>query len=253
MPEVGRRFRFNPEWRISLFVLVMVPLMAGLGFWQLARAQEKAALAAAFEARQLQSPSSLADLVDRSPAALSYLPVTVTGTFQPGEYFLLDNRIQGGKFGYEVLAVLEIASSAERVLINRGWLPGDAARLQWPDVPELAGSITLQGHVYVAPGRPYLLADTPLESGWPKRIQAVEVDKLSRVFTDQGMTLFPYPIRIDQGQPGSLSVDWQVINVSPQKHQGYAVQWFAMAAVLFIFYVLRSSNLWQLLTGSNRL
>ena len=37
----------------------------------------------------------------------------------------------------------------------------------------------------------------------------------------------------------------------PRKHQGYAVQWFAMAAVLLIFYLLRSSNLWQLLTGSN--
>ena len=47
-------------------------------------------------------------------------------------------------------------------------------------------------------------------------------------------------------------VDWQVVNVSPQKHQGYAVQWFAMAAVLFIFYLLRSSNLWQLLTGAGR-
>ena len=48
-------------------------------------------------------------------------------------------------------------------------------------------------------------------------------------------------------QPGALAVDWQVVNVSPEKHGAYAVQWFTMAAVLLMFYVLRSSNMWQLL------
>jgi len=42
------------------------------------------------------------------------------------------------------------------------------------------------------------------------------------------------------------------VNMSPQMHQGYAVQWFAMAAVLLVFYLLRSSNVWQLVTGTNR-
>ena len=28
--------------------------------------------------------------------------------------------------------------------------------------------------------------------------------------------VFPYPVRIDAGEPGALSVDWQVVNVSPE-------------------------------------
>ncbi len=40
-----------------------------------------------------------------------------------------------------------------------------------------------------------------------------------------------------------------MVNVSPAKHRGYAVQWFTMAVVLLIFFFLRSSNIWQLLGG----
>ena len=43
---------FDLEWRITLFTVVMVPLMFSLGLWQLQRADEKAALASSFEERQ---------------------------------------------------------------------------------------------------------------------------------------------------------------------------------------------------------
>jgi surfeit locus 1 family protein len=52
-------FYFDFEWRITLFTLVMAPLMIGLGFWQLQRAEEKATLAASFEQRQQQRPAPL--------------------------------------------------------------------------------------------------------------------------------------------------------------------------------------------------
>jgi cytochrome oxidase assembly protein ShyY1 len=59
-------------------------------------------------------------------------------------------------------------------------------------------------------------------------------------------------VRIDSGQPGALEVDWQVINVSPAKHHGYAVQWFAMALALAVIFGFRSSNLWEFLTWRKR-
>jgi cytochrome oxidase assembly protein ShyY1 len=97
------------------------------------------------------------------------------------------------------------------------------------------------------------LGEQALEGGWPLRLQALEMEKLvPAVAAETGADVFPYPVRIDAGATGALSVDWQVINVSPAKHQGYAVQWFAMAAVLAVFFVLRSTNLWQRVTGSGR-
>jgi len=248
MPGTAAGLEFDPEWRITLFALVMVPLMVGLGFWQLQRAEEKAALAESFEQRQGQRPALLHELRDLPPEALAYRPVQLSGTFLADAYFLLDNRIHQGRFGYEVLGILQLDGEHGAVLVNRGWLAGDPARLALPEVPQPAGRLNVRGHVYVAPGKPYLLQEQALEPGWPKRIQAVEPDKLAPAVSGlTGGTVFPYPVRIDAGAPGALTVDWQVINVSPGKHRGYAVQWFTMASVLFIFYLLRCSNIWQLL------
>jgi cytochrome oxidase assembly protein ShyY1 len=135
----SRNFRFDPEWRLTLFTLVLVPLMTALGFWQLARAEEKAALAEAFESRQKQPPTPLSSAQERAPEALAYLPVELAGHFREGEYFLLDNRTQGGRFGNEVLGVFELSGSDELVLVNRGWVPADPARLQSPEGPPVPG------------------------------------------------------------------------------------------------------------------
>lgn len=251
MPHSGVGFQFDPEWRITLFTVVMVTLMVGLGLWQLQRAEEKAALAAAFAQRQVQHPALLSELWDKPASTLAYAPVQLTGTFLQGEYFLLDNRISGGRFGYEVLGILRLGDGSGTVLVNRGWIAGDSSRRELPDVPQVRGQVNVTGHVYVAPGAPYLLAEQQLQAGWPKRIQAVEMDKLQPpIMALVSAAVFPYPVRIDAGAPGALLVDWQVVNVSPHKHQGYALQWFVMAAVLFVFYVLRCSNLWQLLSAS---
>lgn len=240
-------FRFDPEWRITLFTLVMVPVMVNLGFWQLQREEEKAALSLAWEQRQAQSPAPLEELWNNAADQLAYRPVTVTGRYREGEYFLLDNRILKGKFGYEVLALMELEDSGDAVLVNRGWIAGDPARLSQPVIPEIAGLVTERGHVYVAPGKAYLLQEQQLAPGWPQLIQAVEMDKIAPV---AGVArLFPHPVRLDAEAPGALGIDWKVVNVSPEKHRGYAIQWFTMAAVLTVFYFLRCSNAWQLLTG----
>lgn len=248
MSATDRQFRFEPEWRITLFTVLMVPVMAGLGFWQLQRAEEKAAIGAAFERRQQQTPANLAGLWNGSAEALAYLPVRLAGEFMQEEYFLLDNRVTEGRFGYEVVGILELDGGEGLVLVNRGWVPGDPARLEQPAVPPVSGHVTLTGQVYVAPGTPYLLAEQQLDSGWPKLLQAIEMDRLAPLLaTGQGVRVFPYPVRIDAGQPGALSVSWKVVNVSPEKHRGYAVQWFVMAACLTVLYLLRCTNLWQLM------
>ncbi|MEJ2530381.1 MAG: SURF1 family protein [Halioglobus sp.] len=248
MADTGRSLRFEPEWRITLFVLVMVPLMVGLGFWQIQRAKEKSALAQAWEQRRQQPPSSVTTLQGEPAEALAYRPVEFTGRFLQDEYFLLDNRTRAGRFGQEVLGIVEIPGQPLSVIVNRGWLAADPARRALPAVPEVPGTVTLKGYVYVAPGEPYLLAEEAVGSSWPQIVQAVQMEKLMpAVAAVTGDPVFPYPVRLDPGSPGALAADWQVVNVSPAKHRAYAVQWFAMAAVLTLFYLLRCSNIWQLL------
>jgi len=241
-------FRFEPEWRLTLFALVMVPLLAGLGFWQLSRADEKAGLRDAFDAQQALAPARLADLANAPREDLAYLPVRLTGHFRGKEYFLLDNKMQHGRYGNEVVGVFELEDGM-LALVNRGWIAADPARRSLPDVPDVSGQVTIRGLVYLAPGKPYLLAEQKFSEGWPRRVQALEMDKLSLLLADEkGSVLFPYPVRIDAGQPGALSVEWKVVNAGPAKHVGYAVQWFAMSFVLALLYFFRSSNLRQWLS-----
>jgi surfeit locus 1 family protein len=248
--KTGLHFDF--EWRIALFTAILVPLMVSLGFWQLQRAEEKAAMAAAFDTRQQQPPAPLESVWEQSAQMLAYTPVRMHGRFLEDAYFLLDNQIREGQVGYEVLGVMQL-SSGNSVLVNRGWVPGTADRQTLPPVPPVEGAVEITGHVYVAPGTPFLLAEQQLEDGWPKRIQAVEMDKLTPLINEgQPGTVFPYPVRIDADERGALVTDWQIVNMSPDKHSAYAVQWFAMAAVLLVYYLARSFNLGQALKGSGK-
>jgi len=235
--------RFEPEWRLTLVTLVLLPVLVSLGMWQLQRAGEKKVLAAAFEERRQQPPAPLSALWDESADSLAYRRVRLSAQFTPGRYFLLDNSVRGGRFGYEVLAIAETERGS--VLVNRGWTAGDSTRRSLPRVPELAGTQELVGHVYVSPGRPYLLVEQQFAEGWPKLVQALEMEKLIPLV---GGAVFAYPVRLDEGQPGALVTDWRIVNVSPEKHRGYAMQWFTMASVLLVLYLLRCTNLWAVMT-----
>lgn len=245
--EVTPRFKFDSDWRTTLFVVAMVPLLAALGFWQLSRAAEKSAIAREFEAKREQAPALLPELTGASPAELAYRPVSLTGRFREREYFLLDNRMVQGRYGNEVLGVFELEDSDQLVLVNRGWVVADAGRRSLPEISPVPGRVTVLGQVYVAPGKPYTLADKPLAEGWPKRVQAVQADKLAVALGLAPERLFPYPVRLEADQAGAFYIDWPVVNVSPAKHIGYAVQWFTMAAVLALIYLIRSTNLAEIL------
>jgi surfeit locus 1 family protein len=245
---MAAQLEFDFEWRITLFTLILLPMMISLGFWQLQRAEEKSALAQAFELKQRRPPAPLDTITAKTPGELAYLPVALSGHYRQEQYLLLDNRMHQGRFGNEVLAVFEL-DSGDLVLVNRGWVAADPSRQVMPEVPGVTRvrvPVTITGHVYVSPGEPYLLADEAIQAGWPKRIQAVQMNKIEPLFD---RVLFPYPVRIDPDQAGALVVDWQVINVSPAKHHGYAVQWFTMAAALALIYLLRSTNIWRLIRG----
>ncbi|MEM1112895.1 MAG: SURF1 family protein [Pseudomonadota bacterium] len=238
--------QFDFEWRITLFTLLLLPALVSLGFWQLQRADEKTAIAAAFEERSRRAPVDVAAMTPEQ-AALPYLPVQVRGRVDNERSFLLDNKLRAGRFGYEVLSPVQLEGSGGWVIVNRGWLAGDPARLSLPEIPSLTGVVNLSGQLYIAPGEAYLLAEQALEPGWPKRLQAMDAALIGEAL---GTSLaLPHPVRIDAGQTGALAADWQIINVSPEKHTGYAVQWFSMAAALAVAYLLRSTNLWQLLRG----
>ena len=108
----------------------------------------------------------------------------------------------------------------------------------------LEGNENLTGYIYVPPGESYLLGEVASDRAWPRLIQAADVAALADML---GEAVYPFIVRLEPDSAGALLADWPLVNTRPEKHTAYAVQWFAMASVLLLLFVWRSSNLGELL------
>jgi len=120
-------------------------------------------------------------------------------------------------------------------LVSRGWVAASPDRRVLPEVPVVSGEVILEGQLYVPPGEPFLLGEQDWSGPWPKVIQAVDTGLASAALEEP---VFPYTLRLAPGNPGVLERYWQIVNVVPAKHVAYAVQWFAMAVMLVLLYLL---------------
>lgn len=229
--------RFTPQWRFSALFLLLLPVMLGLGNWQLQRAEQKRQLAADFERRQYAEPEA----VERWLAAENsdYVRVSLRGRFVADKLVLLDNQMRHSSFGFDVLQPFELASGQGLVLVNRGWIAADPSRRKLPDIPAVAGELTLQGYIH-QPALNRMIDGAIQQIRWPLLIQQVELPRLQRLF-DQPLAGFV--VRLEGPQPAALANDWPVVNVQPEKHTAYAVQWFAMSFTLLVLLVVVNSNI----------
>jgi surfeit locus 1 family protein len=232
--------RFRPSIPATLATLVVVAVCLRLAFWQLERADSKALWIQQQAERSLSEPLSLAQ-ARRLPEPTNY-PIQVRGYFDNSRVILLDNRVLERVAGYHVLTPLQ-SESGQWVLINRGWIPRGADRNVLPDIPAIDGPVTVDGFSYQYSDRTFTLADDDLSApSWPLRLQKVEIGALSGIL---GVELAPFEIRvtaqakIEAGE--EMPRVWHDPVMGPERHHGYAVQWFAMAAAALIFFSLPAS------------
>ncbi len=243
MSEQRIQLQFTPDWRVTLLALLFLPLVISLGFWQLGRAEEKKQLLVAFEQKQAIGHLPIIDLDHKTD--LSYQPVSLSGRYINDKSLLLDNRIYQGRVGYEIITPLELSANDQWVLVNRGWVAGSVDRRRLPTVNAVLGEVKLMAEVYVPLGEMMQLAeDSP--TGWPRVVQTIDIESLAEEF---GQPVFPYTVRLDVNSPGALQPNWLVVNIQPEKHTGYAVQWFGMGVALLVILLLANTNLWQLIRG----
>ena len=229
-------FIWQLHWPTTLFVFALLPGLLALGVWQWHRADEKRVLQQQFDALQRAAPINAAQLAD-TPA--NYTRAELRGQYDNARSFLLDNRVLNGRVGFEVLTPFVLADSRELLLVNRGWIAGDPARRQLPAIPAVSGAVELRGYIYRAADNP-LVENSANAASWPRVIDQID---FARMPTLLGGPVYPFTLRLDAGADGALSPEWPVVTNSPEKHVAYAVQWFAMAVVLMLMWVLRSSNL----------
>jgi surfeit locus 1 family protein len=229
---IGLEFRF--DWKVTLLALVLLPVTVSLGQWQLRRADEKRALIAERAEHQALPPVPLNQL-PQEQSQLRYRRVALTGSFDAAHCFLLDNQVHQGHVGYEIICPFADQAAAQRVLVSRGFIAAPSLRTQLPAIPAVAAPVNIYGEVYLPTGEQVLLADLQAAGSWPRVVQSAAVDYLkSQLDASQGNSFYPWIVRLDADSPAVLERHWQVVNLSPEMHTGYAVQWLAMAATLVL-------------------
>ncbi|MFJ4345074.1 SURF1 family protein [Pseudomonas sp. NPDC089401] len=221
---------FRPGWIPTLVVLALLPGLIALGCWQLGRADEKRALLATYAEREVEPALATSQLPQTEDAA--YRRVHLYGRFDAEHSLLLDNRLRDGQAGVELLQPFHDQPSGLWLLVNRGWLP-------WPDrrvpvqfnTPDRA--LALDATVYVAPGTPFQLHPDPAGGQWPHLLTAVDPATLWQQLGREG---FAHELRLEPG-PASYRLGWPIVALGPEKHLGYAVQWFALATALVLLYL----------------
>ncbi|MCS0582599.1 SURF1 family protein [Massilia pinisoli] len=229
------RFRFRTIPFLAMLALVTLGVM--LGNWQVRRAVEKTALQARLTQRAALPPLVL-DGKPVDPVAVEYRRVAVTGEFVADWPLFLDNRPLAGRTGFILLMPFRIAGTGAVVLVERGWLPRDpAVHDRVPHVATPAGRTTIEGVAVLRPARVMELGTAPpLKPG--AIVQNVDPAAFAHA---SGMAVLPVVIEqtsADALAAGELVRDWPAPAIDVDRHKGYAFQWYALAAMAFLFFVM---------------
>jgi cytochrome oxidase assembly protein ShyY1 len=230
------RLRFHFRTVPFLATLVLVVLGIVLGNWQTRRAAENTTLQARLEQGMAAPPLAL-DGGSVDPARLEFHRVIVTGEFVPNWPVFLDNRPQEGRSGFVLLMPFTIAGSNKAVLVARGWLPRNTAEHdRLPPFTTPAGRVTIEGRAVRQLARVMQLG-TPAALHPNAIVQNLEPAELARA---SGLDLLPVVVeQTGPSLPGDALVRrWPAPSLDIDRHKGYAVQWYALAAMAFLFFVI---------------
>lgn len=236
-------FRWQWNAKILCFALVFLPVTVALGFWQLHRADQKSAIVAKHASLKKAVPIDFQQIIDQPDN--QFRNARVTGEADNSKTLLLDNRVRRGQTGYEVLTPVRVKARNQQVwlLVNRGWVVGGMDRRRLPDIAALADG-PLVGYLYRSPGKSLVLKDMQWADTAPV-IQAIDFEQAANYLDGD---VYSYVLRLAPDVSSALAAEWHVINVAPEKHVGYAVQWFLMALALVILTLVANSNVaavWQ--------
>ena len=217
----------------TLVFLVLFTLLISLGLWQLDRAEEKRQLLKLNDKRSSTQILLLTGETPDNPNKLRYREVQLSGTYDEEHQFLIDNQIVNGQPGYFVMTPLVLSKSGKAVLVNRGWVPLKMNRSELPEIslPQNNIAVKISGRINIFPSVGIQLDGAEIPTpGWPSVVQVVDHEILSEKL---GYPLFGFQVELDPDENNGFVRQWHEARIlTPERHQAYAFQWFALAFTL---------------------
>lgn len=235
------RTLLTPRWIITTLLVVMaVGVMARLGLWQLDRLEQRRE----FNQRVLaQVDAPPLDLNQSLPLDqlydMEYRRVRVRGVYDPQNEVVLRNQVYQNQPGYHLLTPLRIEGSEYAILVDRGFVPMDQASAEQREQYVEIGTVEVQGR-FLRPHVPrFAGAPDPTLAPGETRLDAWNAVNLERI---QQQTTYPLlsvylQVEVDPANTAGFPVaQVEQPDVSEGPHMGYALQWFAFAAILAVGY-----------------
>lgn len=233
MLEVNyKRFHF----RLIPFIACIVVCAIGiaLGNWQTRRAEEKQAK---MDAVKEHSTKPAYAINGKMPTAerVAFRPVSVQGEFIKEWPIYLDNRPLNGVAGFYVVMPFKIDQSDEVVMVLRGWMPRNPVdRTKMMPYTTPAGKIEIKGII-----KP--ISDRVMQLGTPEKVHAgaiVQNVTTQEIAEQTGWKVMDFMLEQQSTLDDQLTREWPAVSFGIEKHKGYAFQWYGLALMTIIFFVV---------------
>ena len=220
-----------------ILALLVAALFARLGFWQLARMHEKQAMLDAAHVVVQQRHALPLSAAANVPRSRDYDWSAGSGRFAALPPVLLDNQAHDERAGVRAYRVF-VPDDAAPLLVELGWLPLSGDR-RMPPVPRPEGAMRIAG--LLAPPPSAGIATTVVQPQADGTLLTIALDLPLLRKALALPSLAPRVLKLDPAIPLGYARDLDVLpnTLPPERHLGYAVQWFGLAlAVLATALVL---------------
>ena len=234
---------------LTAIAILVVAGFARLGFWQLERAAWKADWLTQWQAAEQAPPRAIsaADLADEAMQSALVRHVTVSGRWDAQPLILLDNRIRDGRVGFGFYRILRSPELPVALLVDLGWQPWSADR-ELPSAEALLEASRMQGDAGLSglllpwPGQGLAVGEAgAMDDAGRLLLSRLDRDAikaaLSRDDARQVM-LANAVLRLDPELMIGFARDADALpnTLPPERHRGYAMQWFALALAVTLIY-----------------
>lgn len=229
---------FTRRWFLTtIFVLLGMAFMIGLGIWQLDRRAQRAEYNALVLEQWENDPFSLSsDSLPDDIVELEYRQILAEGQFDFENQVGLNNQFFGEQPGIQLITPFVLDSVGESglpeaVLVARGWVSyEDSAVEEWPrfDEPDFTEIVGLAQETQVLEGERPPAEDERL---WYR----VNIEQIDERMPYELLPFFIYQLpeegRINSDVPVRIKRHpWTHLR-SPMMHTSYAIQWFSFAMI----------------------
>ena len=231
-PGFLRKNNFKPGLKMNLFFIIFFSILVFLGLWQLDRGLDKNSTLGIYESKKQLIPlEGFYEGIKKE--GLFYRNLVLQGRFLD-KTFLLDNRVYRSKKGFEVLTPF-ITKTNKVFLINRGWLLEDLSDTLYEEKFS-DDSIRIEGLLSPFKRLGLNLSKNTVFDSWPRVVQEITFLEVSRALNN--LDLYEGIIQLSAASRYAFEPIWKPAEFKASRHFGYAVQWFGLAIVLLISFII---------------